>query len=1361
MTQYAVGDAVSHGGSSWRASIAHSDYPPGDPLPAWIGPSYQWRIARDRDVGSSDLIIDLDSTAYSADPGWVMPSHARISVGGIGYEIATSAASRFNGVNVRFVLVRTTTAEALVKDDPVTIAIADPWELIAAKGDKGDSVPQIIPIASETAAGVVERATDAEAAAGTDIERFTNSRQLKQRIDAAPYSPNTHDHDARYSQINHLHDGRYLQSYTPPIADTTTLGIVEKATRAEADAGTDTSRYMTPMLVQRRIDATAPGAVVDASTTQKGIVERATDTEASGGTDSERYITPSHLKTAIDGVNITGSLPAPVRNGVRDIHLAASVSGTQTNWVGAAHYGQHIWFLDSESGDAHAYFSRTRAREPTKDIALGSATWRGAVSDGTTIWFVDAGQEKAVAVNPDTLAFDAAKDIDLGAGSWTGGFADTSTLWFLRSGSSIATAYAASNQARDSSKDINLSSFIGGGTWIGGVWDVNSSYWVFDSDSMIGFSFDGLPIIDNRAGREIRLTDPIFTSASLSDVVLGRYGTIWILDSATNAARAYDLTYQGRPFGIATEAEPGISERASDAEADTGTDGTRYMTPALVKRRVDAGLAGKSDTSHNHDGRYLQSYTPPVASETQAGVVERANTTEADTGTDGVRYMTAALVKRRVDAGVSGISSPPNASLTARGLIELATQQEVDDGTDNERAVTPSGLQKSPSAIRNAYRGEWTLTNPYLSGMTVTLDGSWFICILANTASNSNKPDPTQTYHMYWRVIASKGDDGTGGGTSTVPDASTTVKGIVERATDSEATTGTDTTRYVTPAQLKSATASSGTGTGTVANASESARGIIEIATQDEVDAGTDTERAVTPSSLQKSPSAIRNAYKGEWTAGNSYLTGQTVTLDGSWFINIQAGVATNSNKPDPTQTYHGTWRVISGKGDKGDAGTGTGTGSVQDASTTAKGIVERATDSEASAGTDSTRYVTPRHIKAAIDAINTSGGTGSGNIDLNFKGQWTSGNTYSRFDTVSDAGSSFVAIVDNTASSSNRPDASQQYHATWRILAKKGDTGQAGTGGGGTTGLTRTRDGIARVPSKNFWIGDASWRGATSDGTTIWVIDDASKYARAWTASSESRNSGRDISLGSSTGFGAARWAGAACDGTTIWFVEQNYGVAHAWNASSRNRDSGRDISLGSSSTGATQWWDGASDGSILWFFESNTNYARAWSASGRNRQSGRDIYLGTGTWRGMSSDGTTIWFVERGVREARARSASSGSRIGSRDIRLGPGAWWSCVTDGNELWCLDQGGERMHAWDVSTTAAIGSFAETHDLEDDSVPSESTRPISLRSARLVFPRATGFSVTNSKSRGTHDPVGVISIINNGENNLEFQSVTD
>ena len=60
-------------------------------------------------------------------------------------------------------------------------------------------------------------------------------------------------------------------------------GLVERASQSEADTGTDTSRYMTPAHVKRRIDQEA---TPDATTTVKGKVELATNTETQTGTDS-------------------------------------------------------------------------------------------------------------------------------------------------------------------------------------------------------------------------------------------------------------------------------------------------------------------------------------------------------------------------------------------------------------------------------------------------------------------------------------------------------------------------------------------------------------------------------------------------------------------------------------------------------------------------------------------------------------------------------------------------------------------------------------------------------------------------------------------------------------------------------------------------------------------------------------------------------------------------------------------------------------------------------------------------------------------------------------------------------------------
>lgn len=74
---------------------------------------------------------------------------------------------------------------------------------------------------------------------------------------------------------------------------------------------------------------------------------------------------------------------------------------------------------------------------------------------------------------------------------------------------------------------------------------------------------------------------------------------------------------------------------------------------------------------------------------------------------------------------------------------------------------------------------------------------------------------------------------------SAIADASDTVKGIVELATDAETATGTDTTRAVTPFGLAALVAST------------TAKGIVELATTTETTTGTDAVRATTPAGVK------------------------------------------------------------------------------------------------------------------------------------------------------------------------------------------------------------------------------------------------------------------------------------------------------------------------------------------------------------------------------------------------------------------------------------------------------------------------------------------------------------------------------
>ena len=82
-------------------------------------------------------------------------------------------------------------------------------------------------------------------------------------------------------------------AFTYPYATETNPGIAEIATTAEAQAGTDNTRILTPKALQQ----------VTATTYRKGVVALATNAEAQTGTDATKAVTPAALKavTATNG----------------------------------------------------------------------------------------------------------------------------------------------------------------------------------------------------------------------------------------------------------------------------------------------------------------------------------------------------------------------------------------------------------------------------------------------------------------------------------------------------------------------------------------------------------------------------------------------------------------------------------------------------------------------------------------------------------------------------------------------------------------------------------------------------------------------------------------------------------------------------------------------------------------------------------------------------------------------------------------------------------------------------------------------------------------------------------------------------
>ena len=273
----------------------------------------------------------------------------------------------------------------------------------------------------------------------------------------------------------------------------------------------------------------------------------------------------------------------------------------------------------------------------------------------------------------------------------------------------------------------------------------------------------------------------------------------------------YILTANGSggsgSYPVASETLAGIVELATNAEATTGTDDTRAVSPKSLKAVADTKAALLHTHSYNDLTDKPASGSAVPATDSVAGIVELATNAEALTGTDTVRATTPANLKAVADTKAALVHTHSyndltdkltTATETTSGIVRFASSTEATTGTETARAVTPVGLKavgdtKAPLSH--------THTATQVSGLaTVATSGSY--------ADLGNKPTiPT--------VVA----------------ATDTASGIVELATNAEALTGTDTVRAVTPAGVKAVadTKVSGTARITVGTAAPSSPAVGDL----------------------------------------------------------------------------------------------------------------------------------------------------------------------------------------------------------------------------------------------------------------------------------------------------------------------------------------------------------------------------------------------------------------------------------------------------------------------------------------------------------------------------------------------------
>ena len=293
----------------------------------------------------------------------------------------------------------------------------------------------------------------------------------------------------------------------------------------------------------------------------------------------------------------------------------------------------------------------------------------------------------------------------------------------------------------------------------------------------------------------------------------------------------------------ASETVKGVIEIATNVEAAAGTATDKALVASNVSSLSIASSQVTGLATVATSGAYADlSGTPTTATTTSEGIIELSDNTEAAAGTATDKALTPANVSSlSIGSGqVTGLATvatsgayadltgtPTTATETTEGIIEISTNAEATAGTATDRALVPSNIS--------------SISVGQLSDVDLTGIANTELLAYNSTSGNFEPTSPTS-----------------------VPDASETVKGIIEIATNTEAGAGTATDKALVASNVSSLSIASGQVTGLAAIATSGAysdlsgvpsatttvEGIIETATDAEATAGTANDKALTPANI-------------------------------------------------------------------------------------------------------------------------------------------------------------------------------------------------------------------------------------------------------------------------------------------------------------------------------------------------------------------------------------------------------------------------------------------------------------------------------------------------------------------------------
>ena len=415
-------------------------------------------------------------------------------------------------------------------------------------------------------------------------------------------------------------------------------------------------------------------------------------------------------------------------------------------------------------------------------------------------------------------------------------------------------------------------------------------------------------------------------------------------------------------------------DRANVGAVTLNIDGLGAL--ALVKMDTDLVLDLAADDllpgviyQASYDGtRFQVDVNPkvilPEATDQVSGTIQLATQSETNLGLESAKALTPATLKNHLLTRQAGYVDP--------GLVALATIEEALAGLEANKAITPAILKQfMADTLIGLWKNQGVLDASGNPDYPAAQAGDAYTISQEGRVGGNGGPLVQPRDVVYCLEDNPGGSEGAVGEMwgilqANLDEATFTTPGMLRRSSNNEALIGLDVVAAVNPKQVKDSIRA------TVASTTQ--RGAVMLATESDVMTGVDNTKAVTSLYLEaKLDDALIDNSKYAGTLipdvqdpaypvglpGWVYYIGREGMIgglsgipvkEGDWLYCL-VGMPRNSGSQ-----YKDRWRVINRY--------------LEDSTEEVPGIVSLATQAETLAGLIGTKAVTPLHLKAAMSAF-------------------------------------------------------------------------------------------------------------------------------------------------------------------------------------------------------------------------------------------------------------------------------------------------------------------------------------------------------------------------------------------------------